>query len=420
MIYAIDFGTTNSLLGAVIDGVAHSPIPLDHDAHDPSILRSVLFFPDARTCFYGTRAIKEFALHDGEGRLIRSVKKFLPVRSFLGTYIDNRLMSLEDIIAAFLRELRRRANEHFNKDVDAVLLGRPARFSLNYSDDMHAQERLAKAARLAGFNHVEFCPEPVAAAWDINSENNGPRTVLVADFGGGTSDFTVVRLGDGQDKTPKVLAIGGLPIAGDALDGSLMRRRIARHFGAEVQYQVPFGSNVITMPKALMENICSPADISLLRKRDTMEFFRNVRTWSLGPGDRQVIDQLFTLIEDQIGFEVFEEIERTKRMLSDKTETRFDYKYVDLTIEELVTRKEFAKYSDELVTKILNSLDDTVRAANLNFDQVDAVYLTGGTARVTAIQQGIEERFGPGKTRQYKHYHSITQGLVNQAANMLR
>src|SRR5258707_1387690 len=109
MIYCIDFGTSNSLLGAVIDGVAHPPVPLDPTAKDPSILRSVLFFPDSERCYFGAEAIQEFVRHDMEGRFLRSVKKFLTFASFGGTLIGGRPVPLEEIVGTFLSEMKRRA-----------------------------------------------------------------------------------------------------------------------------------------------------------------------------------------------------------------------------------------------------------------------------------------------------------------------
>src|SRR6478736_3696637 len=103
LIYGIDFGTSNSLLAAAeAGGKIHDPIPLDRDPEnkgDPTILRSILFFPTMKQCFFGARAIREFIHHDMEGRLIRSIKKFLPVRSFVGTFVEDRPLNLEDIIA---------------------------------------------------------------------------------------------------------------------------------------------------------------------------------------------------------------------------------------------------------------------------------------------------------------------------------
>ena len=411
MIYAIDFGTTNSLLGAALKDHVLPPIALDPGAPDPSILRSVLYFPDRDHCFYGSEAIREFTRRDMEGRLIRSIKKFLPMRSFIGTFVDERPMNLEDIIGVFLAELRRRANEHFGVDVDSVLLGRPARFSPDDADDQYAQYRLERSAKNAGFKHIEFCPEPVAAAYGFKSTLTEPRIVLVGDFGGGTSDFTVIRMSEKQFSNSDVLSIGGVAFAGDALDGCVMRKRISGHFGADVQYQVPFGSNVLTMPPHLMEKICSPADISLLRRRDTMEFFRNVRSWSLGGEDREKMDRLFCLLSEQIGFDLFEEIERVKRSLSEKTSEQLAFHRSGVDIEETVSREQFESYTEEMVERILSSLDRTVKDAQLRYQDIDLVCSTGGTAKVPAIQRGLEERFGKEKIREHNRFHSIVHGL---------
>jgi hypothetical chaperone protein len=421
MLYAIDYGTTNSLVGAVVEGQLIPPIELDPFGKDPTILRSVLFFPSRKQVFYGAQAIQEFVRHDMEGRLIRSVKKFLPMRSFIGTHIEDRPMNLEDIIATFLAEMRRRANLKLGREIEAVLLGRPARFSADDADDQFAQYRLERAAKTAGFKEVHFCPEPVAAAYEFKSTLTEEKIVLVGDFGGGTSDFTVIKIsprsGD-EYRSSDVLSIGGVALAGDAHDGSVMRKRIARHFGSEVQYKVPFGSNVLTMPTYLMEKICSAADISLLRKRDTMEFFRNVKTWSLGADDRRVMDQLFSLIEDQIGFEVFEEIERVKRTLSERPEEQFTFEKPGASIHERITRPEFDQYTAEVREKILASLDETVRAAGLAFSDIDIVCSTGGTAKVAAIREGLEERFGRQKVQEHNHFHSIVHGLILKAREM--
>lgn len=418
MIYAIDFGTTNSLLGAAQGEEIYQPIPLDPLAHDTSILRSVLFFPNRNQVYYGAGAIQEFVKQGMEGRLIRSIKKFLPVRSFIGTHIDDRPMNLEDIIAVFLAEMRRKANAHFKQDVDTVVLGRPARFSPDDADDQFAQYRLERAARIAGFKNIEFCPEPLAAAFEFKTTITEPKTVLVADFGGGTSDFTVIRLSREAYKKSDVLSIGGVAVAGDMLDGAVMRRRISRHFGAEVQYKVPFGSNVLTMPPNLMEKICSPADISLLRARDTIEFFRNVKSWSLGDDDRKKMENLFTLIEEQIGFDLFEEIERTKRELSERDLEKFSFHRSDVDIDEKISRKQFEEYTGERVEKILASLDQTIQDAQIKPGEVDIVCATGGTAKVTAIRHALETRFGQAKVQQHNHFHSIVHGLTNMASGL--
>ncbi len=418
LVYAIDFGTSNSLLAAANSQDIFSPIPLDPQARDPSILRSVLYFPHRNECFFGSQAIREFTHQDMEGRLIRSIKKFLPIRSFIGTWIGNRPMNLEDIIGIFLKEMRKRANEHFKEDVETVVLGRPARFSADDSEDQFAEYRLEKAAKLAGFKYVDFCPEPVAAAREFRTQLTEPQIVLIADFGGGTSDYTILRMTQNPFQNSDVLAIGGVSVAGDALDGSLMRHRISPHFGSKVQYQVPFGSNILKMPAHLMEKICSPPEISLLRKPDTFEFFQNVQKWSLSPQDRNQMDHLFLLIEEQLGFQVFEEIEKTKCRLTESDHTEFSFQYPALEIRELIKRSEYNSYVEDRVQRILKSLDETVKKAQIRYEDINLICCTGGTAKVPIIQEALIQRFGKEKILQHNHFHSVVKGLSERAKEL--
>lgn len=418
LVYAIDYGTSNSLLGAASATQTLSLCPLDNDASDQTILRSIIYLPSMREIYFGKRAIQEFINHDMEGRLIRSIKKYLPIRSFIGTYVDDRPMNLEDIIAAFLREMRRRANEHFRSDVDAVVLGRPARFSDNADDDKFAQYRLERAAREAGFKHIEFFAEPIAAAFGFRKKMQGEKIVAVVDLGGGTSDFTVMRLDQGNYRESSVLAIGGVSIAGDALDSALMRSRIIPHFGSDVTYKVPFGSNVLKMPVSLMEKLCSPPDISLLRKRDTIEFFKNVQSWALGGDDRRKMDNLFCLLDNQLGFSVFEEIEGTKRRLSDSIQTQFHFQYPGLQIRESISRNEFNAYAQERVDRIMGTLDETLREAQVSSNDVDVVVCTGGTARVPVIFDELVRRFGRQKIEHHNFYHGVVEGLCDRAKEL--
>ncbi len=368
---------------------------------------------------YGASAIREFVAHDLEGRFIRSIKKHLPVRSFIGTFVEDRPINLEDIIGLFLAEMRRRANQHFKMDVDSVVMGRPAKFSDNDGDDAYAQSRLEKAARMAGFKNIEFFAEPLAAAYGFRQTIQEAKTVIVVDLGGGTSDFTIIRItpASGQD-LGEVLALGGVSVAGDALDGTVMRQRLSPHFGSQVTYQVPFGSNVLKMPVSLMEKICSPADISLLRKRDTLEFFKNVQQWSLGPDDRQKIDQLFNLLEDQLGFDVFECIEKSKRSLSDQAATEFHFKHPEFEIREEITRRQFDELTHDRVEQILSCLDNTLKAAQLSAKDIDLVCATGGTAKVPVIQSALNQRFGKNKVQEHRSFHSVVEGLSLRAREL--
>jgi hypothetical chaperone protein len=416
-VYAIDFGTSNSLLAAANASQTVPPVPLDDSANDPSVLRSLLFFGENEfSC--GSRAISDFVEGGMQGRLIRSIKKFLPYRNFSGTQIGHRMVSIEDIIARFLRVMRDRANLYFDADVEKVVLGRPAKFSLNEEDDILAQARLERAAKIAGFREVSFCPEPVAAAQDFQVVLDRPRIVLVADFGGGTSDYTIVRMRPEGFDPSDVLALGGLSVAGDALDGSLMRHKIGHHFGASVTYRAPFGSNTLSMPLPIVEKLCSPADMTVLKHRDVLTFLRDVKSWSLGPGDKEKMDHLLCLVEDSLAFKLFESIEHTKCELSAKDVADFAFDYPTVHLHEPILREEFVTGSAKEVGAILGALDRTVADANLSFSDIDVVCCTGGTARVPQIALGIEQRFGSEKVKALQSFHSVVQGLAEQARRM--
>ena len=413
LIYAIDFGTSNSLLAAADARRVYEPIPLDPLAENPTVLRSVLHFSDDGVWSLGSDALRTYVAHGMRGRLMRSIKRFLPARSFVETQLGTRKVKLEEIIGVFLRDMRARANRHFDADVRRVLLGRPARFSENPEDDRLGQERLAEAARLAGFEEIAFCPEPEAAAHDFRADLEEDCTVLVVDLGGGTSDYTVVRFRG--DESPDVLATFGVPVAGDAIDGSLMRHSVAKHFGANVSYKVPFGANTLTMPRALLDRLCVPAEICLLGKRDVMAFLKDIRAWSLGDEDENAMDQLLRLVEDSLGFHVFEVIEKTKVALSSTLRTTFDFEYPGIEIHEPVTREAFEKGAHLHVERILSALDRTLELARVTPGAIDRVCLTGGTAKLPQIEAALAARFGAGKLHALSSFHSVIQGLAERA-----
>jgi hypothetical chaperone protein len=415
LLYAIDFGTSNSLLAAADRDRVYPPVPLDPAALDPTVLRSILYFPSMSRCYYGTEAITEFGLNPGRGRLVRSIKKYLPTRSFVGTWIEDRPANLEDLIGFFLREMKARADRHFGRPSDRVVLGRPARFAREDSDDRFAEFRLERAALNAGFREVIFCPEPIAAAFDFKQQLSETKTALVADFGGGTSDFTVIRIGPQPFHPRDVLAIGGISQAGDALDGTVMRNRLSRHFGADVAYAVPYSQNVLRMPAHLMARLCSAADIALLSRRDTQEFLRNVQKWALTGEDKLKIDRLFCLVDEQLGFPVFESIEVAKRQLSERLQANLEFRHPAIAIEEVVKREELESYFSPVVEQITATLDETVKASGVGYDQIDLVCCTGGTARVPLLQRELVRRFGERKIQERNHFHSIVHGLARRA-----
>ncbi len=420
MIYAIDFGTSNSLLGAADKNHVYSPIELDQNSDNAAVFRSLMYFEPGERPRFGEAAITAYLENSMNGRFLKSFKRFLPIESFTGTIIDGRLWKLEDLIARFLREMRERANAHFQKDVDQVVLGRPAAFSEDAAADRLAQARLESAAKLAGFKQIDFLPEPVAAAYRFRKEMKQEEVVLVADFGGGTSDYTILKLSQKEFRPEDVISIGGAPVAGDALDGALMQHRVAKNFGAEVQYKVPMGSNVMTMPKGLIACLNSTAYINFLNNRENREFLKRMESWSLGPEDSLRLSQLAVLLENQLGFSIFESIESAKRALSESQDTNIRFQYPGIDIKEPVSRDQFRSDAKNETAQIFAALDETLRKASLKPDQIDRICCTGGTAKALMVREELFKRFDASRMEGFRHFTSIVEGLGERAAQLQR
>lgn len=417
---AVDFGTSNSLVAAATATSQTPPLAIDPGYSDPTILRSVLYSPEKDVWEFGENAVRQYYDMGAHGRIFRSLKKFLPDPLFSGTQVHGAYCSLEDLLSRLLSTLRQRSAQILQQDISSVMLGHPALFSPQPHLHQQALQRLEKAARLAGFKEVAFCPEPVAAAYHFTQTLTQPRTVLIADFGGGTSDFTVVRMRPDGFTTDDVLSLGGLSIAGDAFDGSIMEHVVAPSFGSKISYQVPFSSNIMTLPKALIRKMCSPADLLLLAQKDYLEFFRRLDDWNVSEEDGRYLANLRILVEEREGYHLFQQIEEAKKAMAESPCPMIRYEYPGIDLALPLPCETFERFSQNLIQDILKTLDQTVQQAGLQYSQIDIVCCTGGTARLAAIRQALAERLGAEKLQQHMPFHAVIQGLAARTTEMLR
>ena len=414
--YAVDFGTSNSLLSHVSADGLITPIPLESDSN--IVLRSLLYTPEPNVWYFGKDAIKEYVNHDGEGRFFRSVKKFLPENNYNGTTVFNKTMTISDIVAVFLTTMRLRANKFTNRNIEKIVLGRPALYSLNKEDDQLAQSRMQKACELAGFKEVFFCPEPVAAGLDYNANTTEDKIVLIADFGGGTSDFTLMKIHQNAYSQDDILGLSGIFMAGDALDGVMMKDFIAPHFGSRFEYKIPGGNNILTFPRQLLKKICSPAHITHLRDRDTWEFLQHIQKFSLTKDGEKHMHQLFILVECQLGFPLFDEIEKTKVRLGTNENTFFDYHYPGININEEISMNSYKQSITPAILEIMATMMEVFKQSGLSVSDVDQVCLTGGTSQLPKIREMLADIFGKNKLIEYNIYQSVVNGLAQYAKRL--
>jgi hypothetical chaperone protein len=408
---AIDFGTTNTLAGILV-GEKTELLPLDSFASDATMFRTLLYFPHSEKAYYGAEAISQYIENESEGRLFRSFKSHLSNPQYLGTSVGNRILPIENMVGLFLLEVKKRAEKLKGHSFDRALIGRPARYSMDAVKDGIALHRMKKAAEYAGFKEFMFVPEPFAAAWNLRSQIQEEKLVLIGDFGGGTSDFTLMRLHPKTFKKEDVLSIQGCPKAGDILDSVFMKNCFNKHFGAQSQYRLPLSSNVLSMPPAILDKLNLPAWIVHLKEKETFEFIKTVQKCSLNGESKKYIDQLIVLVEDQRIFSFFEEIEKNKRNLSNEMHSEFIFEEPGISVREDLQRKDFETWAEPVVTEIFKVMDEMLMQAQVRPDEIDLICLTGGTAQAPLIRQALEKRFNQSKLQTTQAFHSVISGLA--------
>lgn len=415
--HAVDFGTSNSLLSHIADNGTITPIPLDINQN--KVLRSLLYTPEKNKWYFGLEAINEYTNHDGEGRFFRSIKKFLPEPSYTGSEVFNRKMNISDLVAVFLGEMKRRAQLYTKTQVDKIVLGRPALYSLDKEHDQLAQDRMHAGALQAGYKEVIFCPEPIAAGLDYSDQSGQEKIVLIADFGGGTSDFTLMKVHHGKYSQEDILGLSGIFVAGDALDGVMMRDFISPHFGSQFEYQLPGGTNLLTFPRNLLKKICSPAHITHLRERDTWEFLQHINKFALSAEEQKKMENLFNLVELQLGFPLFHEIEKTKIRLTKVEATDFSYQNYTIDITQPLKSNDYRQSVSPAISDIMTTMMEVFKQSGLSPSQVNQVVLTGGTSQFPLIQKELASIFGKEKLNEHNIYESVVNGLAKFTAKNL-
>ncbi len=406
----VDFGTSNSAF-ALPDGRV---LPLDEAAENPRLFRSVLFFPDdERATYVASEAISRY-LEDPTGRFIQSVKTWLPSTSFQSTQIRGAVFRLEDLIALLLRQLRERAAKQLGGPVDEVVLGRPAVFSEDPKVEAMAQGRLLAAAERAGFKKIRFVIEPIAAALAYEAQLTKDELVLVADFGAGTSDLTLMRLGPSRrhraDRRADVVASGGVYVGGDRFDAAIMKHKLLPAFGAGTSYLLQ--GRRLEVPQHIHNKLLSWSEMSFIREKSTQELISLMLETS---DDVPAIEALHDLVFYNLGYRLFRAIEAAKVQLSSKEKTviAFDEERIHLKVP--LTRSELERFSAPLLKALDACTTGLLERAQLK-EPIDSVFLTGGSSQIPAVRALFAERFGEERLRSGDAFTSVVEGLGRAAA----
>jgi len=424
-----DFGTTNSSVALLNERSEVELASFSSLGTQRESFRSVLYFEQSRSehglrrthGLTGPAAIEHYLHAEEKGRLVQSLKSHLSSRSLTGTEVFGRRYRLEDLIARMLGDIRKHAAKQFEKPIRYAMVGRPVRFvgSESPADDDFAVSRLREAFFAAGFERVDFELEPVAAACAYESTLDHDELILIGDFGGGTSDFSLLRVGPGvrrHGRSPQdLLGNSGVGLAGDAFDARIVRKLVSPALGSNSEAR-SLNKVLPAVPAWIYANLERWHYLSFLRTNNVREILKSARIRALEP---EKIQALITLIDEDLGYQLHQAVQLVKFELSrsDSAEFRFQDGGMDLRIP--VTRREFESWIKDDLQAIEDSIDGLLKTTGIDPLEVDRVFLTGGSSFVPAVRRIFETRFGKDRIRGGNEFTSVAHGLALRAAESL-
>lgn len=421
----IDFGTTNSSVALVTDNSTVELASFTFAGSETLSSRSVLYFEQLMSSggmkrthgLSGPAAIERYLDSDEKGRLIQSLKSHLASRSLSGTEVFGRRHGLEELISRMLSDLRKHAEKQFERPIRRAMVGRPVRFvgAESTGDDDFAVSRLRTAFQMAGFEHVDFELEPVAAACSYESTLDHDELILIGDFGGGTSDFSLLRVGPGA-RTPgqgkrNILGHSGVGLAGDAFDARIVRKLVSPALGSNSEAR-SLNKILPAVPAWIYANLERWHYLSFLRTNNVREILKSARIRAIEP---EKIEALIAIVEQDLGFQLHQAVQRVKFALSQHESVEFRFHDGGLDLRIPVTRREFETWIAEHLRAIEGSVDSLLRNAGVDPRDVDRVFLTGGSSFVPAVRRIFTSRFGKERIRGGHEFTSVAHGLALRA-----
>jgi hypothetical chaperone protein len=425
-VVGIDFGTTNSSVALATEDAGVELASFSSFGEATPSFRSVIYLEQVKAeggarrvqTSTGPAAIEHYLEAEKKARLIQSLKSYLPSRTFTGTSIFGRHYTLERLVSQILSDLRESAERQFGRPIRHALVGRPVRFvgAEDEADDAHALARLRSAFEHAGFESVEFEFEPVAAAYSYESTLDRDELILIGDFGGGTSDFSLLRVGPGVRRHGRsaedMLGISGVALAGDAFDARIVRKLVSPELGSD-SYALSLNKRLPAVPAWIYSNLERWHYLSFLRTRDVMEILRSARLRGLEP---EKIQALIYLIEEDLGYQLHQAVQRVKFELSHAEAAEFRFSDGSMDLRIAVTRAEFEGWIAGELEAIEGSVDSLLETSGIDARQVDRVFLTGGTSFVPAVRRIFAKRFGEDRVRSGNEFTSVARGLALSAS----
>lgn len=422
----LDFGTTNTVVAlaggdAASAGARVLPFHLKSavDGRGYSTFRSAMCFweeeSDAAQDLRfdaGPWAIERFIDDPLDCRFLQSFKTFAASKSFAETHIHGRKFTFEDLLAAFIGQLRMHAGDALAALPKHLVCGRPVAFAGVNPDQTLALERYEKALQRVGFEQITYVYEPVAAAYYFAQRLTKAATVLVADFGGGTSDFSIIRFEPTAGALKSIpLAHSGVAVAGDVFDYRILEHAILPQIGHRAQYKSI--DKILEVPTHYHHRFAQWNQLALMKSPAVLRELREYLRYAI---ERDGLAKFITIIENDLGYPLYKSVADAKAALSNSATTQMefrasDYGY-DLSLSATIERAAFESWIADDLQKIEDAVDEALGEARMDASEIDRVFLTGGSSFVPAVRAIFDQRFDPAKIETGDQLESIAYGLA--------
>lgn len=407
----LDFGTSNSTIARLdADGVPHL---LKLEAGRETIPSVIFFGFEDDSIHFGRQAVAEY-VSGADGRLMRSLKSVLGT-ALIGdtTRVKARSYGFIEILGMFIAELKCRAETELEDAVESVVCGRPVHFvDDDATADAAAQGQLEGAVRAQGFRHVDFQFEPIAAALDYERQVTSEKLALIVDLGGGTSDFSVVRVSPERARSVErggdILATAGVHIGGTDFDRLLSMAKVMPELGLGTMTK----DGKRHLPVAPYHDLSTWHRINRLYTAQTLRDLRGTSREAQAP---ERVEMMMELIEDRLGHRLVGAVEAAKIALSDAEATDFSFPVRDRRIDTIMTLGDFTQALRLSVGRIEATIDETLRRAGVEKGAIDSLILTGGSTQVPAIASRLEALFPEAELVRTDVLGSVGLGLAMDA-----
>ncbi len=411
----LDFGTTNTVLALADNNSATHSMHFTSSAGETDTMRTALsFMKDAQLGAQalkveaGQAAIRQFIDNPGDSRFLQSIKTFAASSLFQGTLIFARRHAFEDLMEIFLKRLKTYADGHWPADVSRLVAGRPVHFAGANPDPKLATERYNEALTRLGFPEIHYVYEPVAAAYYFAQTLKSDANVLVADFGGGTTDYSLIRFErHGGKLTAKPIGHSGVGIAGDHFDARMIENLVAPEIGKGTFFKS--FDKVLEVPAGYYTNFSRWNQLSIFK---TSREFNDLKSLVRSALDPDKLELFIDLVEHDEGYPLYQAISATKMALSGSEEAEFNFAPLGKAGRKMVKRADFEGWISDDLNRIEGALNEVLEKTNTPPEAVDKVFLTGGTSFVPAVRRIFTERFDASKIESGGELLSIAHGLA--------